>query len=172
MYLINFFFHTICFAQLNKGSYVHWQAVGMKWVLHHNPEIKTNKRWFLPFSKSKYLDIICSRTINVLCMHLHRRKRVAHFKVTVVIMSLCQRDDNIQVVLETVDYIWDDHLTRFVILERGNSSSTSTSKRLKYSIAHLRMFFFKQKHTNSKLNKVEYMTSMLKTVSLDLRISE
>lgn len=32
-------------------------------------------------------------------------------------MSLCEGDDNIQVVLETVDYIWDDHLTRFVILE-------------------------------------------------------
>lgn len=32
-------------------------------------------------------------------------------------MSLCEGDDNIQVVLETVDYIWDDHLARFVILK-------------------------------------------------------
>ncbi len=32
-------------------------------------------------------------------------------------MSLCKGYDNIQVVLETVDYFWDDHLARFVILE-------------------------------------------------------
>lgn len=35
-------------------------------------------------------------------------------------MSLCEGDDNIQVVLETIDYFWDDHLARFVILEKDS----------------------------------------------------
>ena len=47
---------------------------------------------------------------------LHRREFVAHLEVAVVVMPLSQRDDYVQVVLETVDHVWDHHVTRLVVL--------------------------------------------------------
>ena len=69
-------------------------------------------------------------------IYLHRSKLVAHFKITVIIMSFSQRHYHIQILLQTIYRLGEDSFTGFIILQqrKGNMNPMCSTNQTADSI--------------------------------------